>query len=75
MYDGGNIRCPPDIIGKFNQVHLPHRVDDCYAFSLVNTLTWPERWKDIRTEQVADPYSEAATKLSAFWAEMKVSKV
>lgn len=76
IYDGGNICCPPGIIGKFNQVYLPSRADDCYAFFLlVNTLNWPERWKDIRTEQVADQYSEVATKLTAFWEQMKVSKV
>lgn len=76
IYDGGNICCPPALIGRFNQVYLPRPADDCYAFFLlVNTLNWPERWKDIRTEQVRDPYSDVATKLTEFWAQMRVSRV
>lgn len=76
IYDGGNICCPPALIGKFNQAYHPRPADDCYAFFLlVNTLNWPERWKDIRTGDVADPYSDVGTKLTDFWAQVAESRV
>lgn len=76
IYGGGNICCPPAMIGKFNKGYHPRPADDWYAFVLlVNTLNWPERWKNIRTEDVADQYSEVAITLIAFWEQMAASKV
>lgn len=76
IYDGGNICCPPALIGKFNQAYHPRPADDCYAFFLlVNTLNWPECWKDIRTEHVADLYSDVGTKLTDFWTQVAKSRV
>ncbi|KAL0632057.1 hypothetical protein Q9L58_009065 [Maublancomyces gigas] len=76
IYGGGNICCPPAMIGKFDMPYHPRPADDWYAFVLlVNTLNWPERWKDLRTDHVADQYSEVAIKLIAFWKQMARSKV
>ncbi|KAL0631003.1 hypothetical protein Q9L58_010147 [Maublancomyces gigas] len=76
IYGGGNICCPPSMIGKFDKAYHPRPADDWYAFILlVNTLNWPERWKDLRTDHVAYQYSEVAIKLIAFWDQMAASKV
>lgn len=41
----------------------------------MNILNWPERWKHIRTDRVADQDSEVAIKLIEFWRQMGASKV
>lgn len=49
----------PALIGKLNQVYIPRPAVDCYALFLLGIDMGRHRhWKDIRTEQVADPYPD-----------------
>lgn len=76
IYGGGNICCPPALIGRFDTPYHPRPADDWYAWLLlVNTLCWPERWRDLRTDHVADGVSEVAIGLELFWKQMAESRV
>lgn len=75
-YNGGNICCPPRLIGVFNKRYTPIPADDCYAFVLlVSSLLFPERWTDLRSADAAKRNSSVATMLTLFWATMLKSRV
>lgn len=75
-YKGGNICCPPRLIGKFNQKYTPLPADDCHAFVLlVSTLLFPKHWTNVRSVDVRRGNSVVATKLTSFWTSMGRSAV
>lgn len=75
-YKGGNICCPPRLIGKFDQKYTPLPADDCHAFVLlVSTLLFPKHWTNVRSVDVRKGNSVVATKLTSFWTSMARSRV
>lgn len=77
QYQGGNICCPPALIGKFgSELYFPRPADDCYAFFLLmSMLHWPEQWAGLETNKVAESNSEVARELQRFWGQIEQSKV
>lgn len=75
-YRGGNICCPPRLIGDFEREHVPVRADDCHAFVLlVLMLLFPQCWMNVHSPQTGMSGSMVATMMSAFWTAMEKSKV
>lgn len=75
-YKGGNICCPPRLIGEFQKEYTPLPADDCHAFVLlVSILLFPNRWTGVHSPDAGTSGSIVATMLDAYWTEMGKSKV
>lgn len=75
-YRGGNICCPPRLIGMFEKEYTPLPADDCHAFVLlVSILLFPKRWTGVHSPDAGTSGSIVATMLDAYWTEMSKSKV
>lgn len=75
-YHGGYVCCPPDVIGKFNNLYVPAPSDDCLSVVLlVNSVLFPARWETFRSVELEKPGSPETHDLGNFWKKLQTSVV